>query len=206
MIWSEAQNTRFYAWIKIILPMLALTLLSGLFLISKKFDHNQDSTAITTEIETRAKEQGAKNSILAGMTNRGNLITIKADSAVPNENNPNLINAEGITVEIKLTSDIDITLTAANAQVDMENLTAELSGKPHMVTSSGYQTTTEEITINVKPLSAETKGEIHGEGPIGHITAGKMTLKEDEESDGAKLLFIDGVKLVYHKQNPQEQE
>ncbi|MCY4207202.1 MAG: hypothetical protein OXD29_04525 [Roseovarius sp.] len=206
MIWSEARNTWFYAWMKIILPLLALTLLSGLFTISKKFDHTQDSTAITHEVKTRSQEQGVKNSVLSGMTNSGNLITVKADSAVPDENNPNLINAKGITAEIKLTSEIDVILTAANAQVDMENLAARLSGKPHMVTSNGYQATTEEITIKINPLHAETKGEISGEGPIGLIAAGKMTLTEDEEGGGAKLLFIDGVNLVYHKRKLQEQE
>ena len=54
-------HTRFVGWMKIILPVIALGLLSTLFLLSRTVDPTQDIPVTEVDLEQRAQDQGASN-------------------------------------------------------------------------------------------------------------------------------------------------
>ncbi|MEQ9674161.1 MAG: hypothetical protein RLO10_06830, partial [Roseovarius indicus] len=81
---------------------------------------------------------------------------------------------------------------------------ASLSGNVHIDTSTGYVLTTELLTANFDELYAESPGPVEGTAPAGDLTAGRMVLRNNAETDQAHLLFTNGVKLIYQPQISEE--
>ncbi|MGK7753186.1 MULTISPECIES: LPS export ABC transporter periplasmic protein LptC [unclassified Roseovarius] len=198
--------SRLVAWMKIILPLTALGLLSTLFLISRHIDPTKSIPIAEIDLEQRAQEQGATNAAFAGVTRGGDEIMVTAETARPNPQDPRLINAEDVTAEMRLASGSVVTVTSDRADMHQSDLNASLIGDVHVDTTTGYKVRTERLDARLDVLYAETPGQISGTGPPGDLSAGRMVLTGDEETGAAHLLFTDGVKLIYTPQPAEDIE
>lgn len=196
--------SRFVAWMKIILPLTALGLLSTLFLISRHIDPTKSIPIAQIDLEQRAQEQGATNAAFAGVTRGGDEMKIAADTARPAPDNPRLINAENVSATMNLVSGTVITVRSDRGNMHQSDLDASLMGNVQVKTTTGYEITTEQLDAKLDVLHAETPGTVSGFGPPGDLTAGRMVLTGDEETGQAHLVFTDGVKLVYTPQPPED--
>ncbi|MDD9725339.1 LPS export ABC transporter periplasmic protein LptC [Roseovarius sp. SK2] len=198
--------SRLVAWMKIILPLTALGILSTLFLISRHIDPTKSIPIAEIDLEQRAQEQGATNAAFAGVTRGGDEVKIAADTARPAPDDPRLINAEDVTAEMHLVSGSVVTVTSDRGDVHQSDLNASLIGNVNVDTSTGYKMTTERLDARLDVLYAETPGQVSGKGPPGDLTAGRMVLTGDEETGEAHLVFTDGVKLIYTPQPAEDIE
>lgn len=196
--------SRFVAWMKIILPLIALGLLSTLFLISRSIDPTQAIPISEIDLAQRAEDEGATNAAFAGMTAGGDQIAFAAVTARPDPDDPRLIEAETITARIMLKSGARIDIVSDRADLHQNDYTATLDGAVRLQTTTGYDIRTDRLEAKLDTLFAQTPGPISGTGPPGDLTAGRMVLQGDEESGDAHLLFTDGVKLVYTRQTVEE--
>lgn len=196
--------SRLVAWMKIILPLTALGLLSTLFLISRHIDPTKSIPIAEIDLEQRAQDQGATNAAFAGVTGGGDEVMITAETARPSPDNPRLINAEDITATMQLVSGTVVTVTSDRGNMDQSDLDASLIGNVNIDTTTGYKVTTERLDARLDVLHAETPGPVSGVGPPGDLTAGRMVLTGDEETGQAHLVFTDGVKLVYTPQPSED--
>ncbi|KRS11281.1 hypothetical protein XM53_16995 [Roseovarius atlanticus] len=196
--------SRLVAWMKIILPLTALGLLSTLFLISRHIDPTKSIPIAEIDLEQRAQDQGATNAAFAGVTGGGDEVMITAETARPSPENPRLINAEDITATMQLVSGTVVTVTSDRGNMDQSDLDASLIGNVKIDTTTGYKVTTERLDARLDVLHAETPGPVSGVGPPGDLTAGRMVLTGDEETGQAHLVFTDGVKLVYTPQPSED--
>lgn len=196
--------SRLVAWMKIILPLTALGLLSTLFLISRHIDPTKSIPIAEIDLEQRAQDQGATNAAFAGVTGGGDEVMITAETARPSPDNPRLINAEDITATMQLVSGTVVTVTSDRGNMDQSDLDASLIGNVKIDTTTGYKVTTERLDARLDVLHAETPGPVSGVGPPGDLTAGRMVLTGDEETGQAHLVFTDGVKLVYTPQPSED--
>lgn len=202
-----ARGDNFYsglvAWMKIILPLVALGLLSILFLISRKVDPTRQPI-VEINLEQRAREQGATRPSFAGVTQGGDEVTILAARARPDLEDPRHIFAEDISAELRLSRGTMIEITAQNAEMNQGDLTASLDGDVIFRADNGYEVRTERLNTRLDVLYADTPGPVQGFGPPGEITAGRMLLTSDKESGEAEILFTAGVKLIYTPGNTKE--
>ncbi len=196
--------SRLVAWMKIVLPLAALGLLSTLFLISRSIDPTKAVPVGEIDLAQRAQDQGATNATFAGMTSGGDQIAFVAVTARPNRSDPRLIEAEDVTAEIMLQSGARIDVVSNQADLHQNDYTATLTGDVHIVTTTGYDLRTARLEAKLDALYAETPGAVKGTGPPGILTAGRMVLQGNEETGDAHLLFTDGVKLVYTRQIVEE--
>lgn len=196
--------SRLVAWMKIILPLTALGLLSTLFLISRHIDPTKSIPIAEIDLEQRAQDQGATNAAFAGVTGGGDEVMITAETARPSPDNPRLINAEDVTATMQLVSGTVVTVTSDRGNMDQSDLDASLIGNVNIDTTTGYKVTTERLDTRLDVLHAETPGPVSGVGPPGDLTAGRMVLTGDEETGQAHLVFTDGVKLVYTPQPSED--
>ncbi len=196
--------SRLVAWMKIILPLTALGILSTLFLISRHIDPTKSIPIAEIDLEQRAQEQGATNAAFAGVTRGGDEVKIAADTARPNPDDPRLINAEDVTAEMHLVSGSVVTVTSDRGDMHQSDLNASLIGNVNVDTTTGYKMTTERLDARLDVLYAETPGPVSGKGPPGDLTAGRMVLTGDEETGEAHLVFTDGVKLIYTPQPAED--
>lgn len=191
----------FYSWLvasmKIILPLVALGLLSTLFLISRTVDPTRSAPVARIDLEQRAHDLGATNPSFAGVTDRGDEVTFRAGRAKPDPNDPERLLADTVSAEMRLASGTVVGITADRADMHQREYTAILDGSVSVQSSMGYRLHTETLRARTDRLHARTDGPVTGTGPPGTLTAGRMLLTFDDEAGAAQLIFTDGVKLVY---------
>src|SRR6056297_1068884 len=128
MLDADNFHSRLVAWMKIILPLLALGLLSTLFLISRTVDPTKNIPITSIDLEQRADDLGATNPSFAGVTNRGDQISIRADQAKPDASDPEHLMARTVAAQLRLTSGTVIDITSNRAEMNQGTLTANLEG------------------------------------------------------------------------------
>ena len=197
-------QSKVVAWMKIILPLAALGLLSTLFLLSRSIDPSRSIPVSQIDIEKRAQEQGASNPTFSGVTDTGDQITLSARKAVPNNDDMGKVLAEQINATLTLQSGAEIDITSQSAKVDSTAFTVQLSGDVRLVSSNGYDIQTDVLNARFDVLYSDTPGPVSGSGPPGDLQAGRMVLRNDEGTDAAHLLFTDGVKLIYHPKKSED--
>lgn len=196
--------SRLVAWMKIILPLAALGLLSTLFLISRSVDPTQNPQDSQIDLEQRAHDQGANNPSIAGVTSGGDEVKFVAIRARPDQDDPERLIADEVVTELRLLHGTVIDITSDHADMHQSKYTASLDGNVRMRTTTGYDIRTDRVNSRFDILYADTPGPVEGTGPPGEITAGRMVLTSDEATGMAELLFTDGVKLVYKPDNTKE--
>lgn len=190
-------HSQFVAWMKIILPVAALLLLSTLFLISRKYVPGTAIPIAQIDLRQRAQDQGATNPSFAGVTDTGAEITLQARHARPDPEDMEHLLAEDVSMQMRLTSGVIIDITADNADMHQTRLTANLDGNVHVITNTGYQFKTAAVLSRFDRLYAETQGEVTGTSPGGDFRAGRMFMQRDEATGEIQFLFTDGVRLLY---------
>lgn len=189
--------SRLVAWMKIILPLAALGLLSTLFLISQSVDPTKAIPVVELDLEQRAQDQGATNAAFSGVTRGGDEIMLDAVSARPSQEDAQIIDATEVSAELLLVSGAVIDVSSETAKINQARNTATMAGNVRVATTTGYYITTNQLNADFNVLYAESPGPIAGEGPPGTLTAGRMTLNSNEETGTAHLVFTKGVKLIY---------
>jgi len=197
-------HSRLVAWLKIVLPLAALGLLSTLFLLSRSIDTNNAIPISDVNIQERAQGQGASSPAFAGMTDGGDQVIVNAETAWTDVTNPNRILAEGVDAQLELLSGDVIDITSNSAEVLQQDYIATLIGDVVIITSSGYRMTTDKLKSRFDILYAESLAPVSGTGPPGKLDAARMLLTSDPETGDAHLLFTGGVKLLYQPQNTEE--
>ncbi|KPP86492.1 MAG: lipopolysaccharide export system protein LptC [Rhodobacteraceae bacterium HLUCCO07] len=196
--------SRFVAWLKILLPIAALAILSTLFLLSRNIDPATTIPFTTIDLRERAREERVTAPELAGATENGDLILFRSASARPDPENPSRGLAEMLSARITLASGSEITFSALEGIVDQGNDRAELTGDVVVTSSTGYEITTDQLISGMRSIRAESPGAVVGTGPPGDFKAGRMLLTTDENGENARLLFTDGIELIYDPQDIEE--
>lgn len=189
--------SRVVAWVRIILPLAALGLLSTLFLLSRSVDPGKPVPIGQLDLEQRAQDLGAVNPRFAGVTDKGEEITFAARIARPDRNDATRLIAEQVTAQLRLSGGTVIDITSTEAEMNETDRTVRLTGLVRLDTSTGYVVQTAQLDTSLDEIRASTPGAVRATGPLGTLNAGRMVLHNNSESDAPELLFTKGVKLVY---------
>ncbi|MGR3806154.1 hypothetical protein [Marinibacterium profundimaris] len=195
--------SRRVAFLKVVLPLAALAILSTLFLLSQSADPNATIPFSDAEIAERIRDQQITEPRFAGSTERGDEVSLSADKAVPGtDDEPGA--AQNLRGEIRLASGGVITLEAASGWVNLRRDLAEFRGTVTITTDTGYQLVTDRLETAIKRIDATAPGPVAGNGPLGELDAGAMRIMSPDNDPGAThLVFLNGVKLVYDPQSTE---
>lgn len=194
---TDNTHSRVVAGMKILLPLVALGLLSTVFLISNTVDPSKSVPTAQIDLEKRARELGATNPSFAGVTRQGDEIRFKADIVRPDPATPERLTADRVAAQFRLDAGTEVDVTAHAAEFDQRALTAQLHGDVRMITSTGYVIDTARLISRLDALHVLSPGQVTATGPLGDLTAGRMLLHRAAPDGAAELLFSAGVKLVY---------
>ncbi|WP_324752630.1 LPS export ABC transporter periplasmic protein LptC [Roseovarius sp. Pro17] len=190
-------HTRLVNWAKIILPLVALGLLSTLFLLSKKVDLSTAIPFSDVDLAQRAHDQGATNPSFAGVASGGEEVSFRAATVRPDPDDRERLLAEIVSATLLLNGGAVIDIAAERGAASQSRMMARLEGDVQITTTTGYDIRTDAIDARFDTLFAETPGPVTGFGPPGTLNAGRMILTSDPKTGNAHLQFTDGVKLVY---------
>ncbi|WP_071674282.1 LPS export ABC transporter periplasmic protein LptC [Nioella nitratireducens] len=196
-----ATNTysRVVAWVKVILPLLALALLSTLFLLSRTPDPNRAIPFAEVDVEELAREQRLGNPRIAGTLADGREVIFTADRAAPVVGNSDLIEAQQIEARLDLSPDSLLMVVAGNALFDLPGERADLGDDVHLTTSDGMHLRTDRLQFDLGASQVSSPGDVHVTGPGLDLTAGTM---QASTVDGDNVvLFNNGVRVLYDPQN-----
>lgn len=194
---SDNLYSWFVNWAKIILPLVALGLLSTVFLLSKKVDVSDQVRVTDVDLTQRAHDQGATNPSFAGVMTGGEEVSFRATTVRPDPSDRERLLAETAAASLLLNGGGVVDITAKKGEANQSQMTARLEGDVRVVTTTGYDIRTDIIDARIDTLFAETAGPVSGTGPPGTLNAGRMTLTSDPETGNAHLRFTDGVKVIY---------
>ena len=187
-------HSRLVAWLKILLPLAALAMLSTLFLVPHRIDPGATLPYADVDVEGLARDQRIGAPAYSGMTEDGSAVSLRAASARPQGDGG--IVAVQPRARIDLPSGRSIAVSADAGAVDRSQGLLSLRGGAVVTTSDGYRLETAGADARLDVTALETQGRVSGTAPMGYLTAGHMALTRDVS--GAYLLRFDGgVKLVY---------
>ena len=197
MAWQPADNlhSRLVNILKVLLPLVALGILSSLFLLSGRIDPEDAIPYAEVDVEARLREPRMTDAGFAGVTADGSSLTLSAAEARPG--------ADGGSASIVLgtleTPDGGKTeLAAAAVQVDATAQMIELSQGVEMRSSSGYVISAPGMGVSTDRTFAESRGEVSAIGPMGQLTADHMELSAQDGVANSYLLVFNGkVRLLY---------
>ncbi|MEO1555342.1 MAG: hypothetical protein AAFS01_02845 [Pseudomonadota bacterium] len=194
--------SRLVAWLKVLLPLMALLLLSTLFLLSRNVDPVATLPFANTEIDARLDEQQITGPFFSGTTNSGDRVSLSAETMATRSG----LNNEAIdfSAQIDLVSGTRVVLMSDQGQFNMAANSSTLSGNVVITTSSGFKLSSEVLVADFDALMLQSPGAVQGFGPFGTLDAGQMRLQRKEDGNNAHLVFTNGVKLIYTPQKREE--
>lgn len=187
--------SRLVAWLKVLLPLTALGLLSTLFLLSRNFDPIAAIPFAEAEIKERLRGEQITGPFFSGITDAGDQVTFSARAVRLGKGQGS--RTDDLSVQIDLASGTRVTLSSDMGKFDMASAQLTLHGNVIIATSTGYELKSETLTTNFNILSVESPDAVMGNSPIGTLHAGKMLLERRRGDENAHLNFTNGVKLLY---------
>lgn len=191
------RHTRIVFWLRILLPLAALAILSTLFLVSRRVSDPTNLPFAEVEIEDRARRQQVTRPSLSGASNNGDLITVSAATIRQGDATAQVIVADTVTARIDFHTGGHIDLSARTADFDRRDSRLTLRDAVRITTSSGQDLRAEVIEIEIPTLFIRAPQGLSGTGGRGDWTAGRMSVDRDVTTDDVQLVFTDGVKLIY---------
>lgn len=197
--------TRLVGWLKIILPLAALGLLSTVFLFSQSKEATLEIPYSDIEVDENGLVERIIEPNFAGATANGNLISFVAESAKPIGEGMDRIAAQVFRGKLELKDGDHVTFESDTATVDQVAGVARLQGNAVVVASQGYTANSYALTAFLEESRLESDDLITGDTPFGTYRAGKMVLTTDQDGNHMHMVFTDGVKLIYQPE-PKEGE
>ena len=183
------------AWLKVALPLIALALLSTLFLFSRTPDPEAALPFADVDVEQLVREQRLSRPRFAGTLDDGREVTVVADTAAAAVDDPNTITMTAIESRVALSGEHALLLVADHGDLDLGGQVVALDGAVNARTTNGYEMATDRLTVAMDAMHLTAPGEIVLTGPGLRIEAGAMDLTGAEGA--AFLSFTGGVRLLY---------
>lgn len=201
MVCRGDSYTRLVGWLKLLLPLAALVMLSTLFLLPRKSPPVNTLPVVEGEAPPGAREQIVAP-VYIGTTAKGEQLRFTADSVEPKSDGLQQVLAHGLDARLDLAGGSRISLRAATGDIDDADKTADLQGAVRIESSTGYVIDTDRMVTAMDRIAAQTLAPVSGTGPAGNFTAGKLTIASDDATGDVQLLFTGGIKLIYDPQDP----
>ena len=184
-------------WLKVLLPLAALGLLSTLFLVSEKVDLEGAIPFADVELEQRLRDRQITAPYFSGKTDQGHDITVTSETAHPDAEDSSRIIAQNVGALLTMQSGNEITVTAREGEMDGRFQELLLDGDVEILTSTGYTIQTDAMTFGLEEARADSASKITAESALGKLEAGRMAMRPSGENNEIYLFFTKGVRLVY---------
>lgn len=198
------RHTRTVAWLKVALPLVAIGLLSTLFLLSRSVDPTVAVPFADNEVRERLLNRQVTGPYFSGTTSNGDQIDFIAKTVTTPDGLTGANIAEDVFVKIDMASGSQITVKSDQGLFDLAGDQSELVGNVVVNASTGYVIYSEKVVSRVSQLDLSSPDTVHANGPGGTLTAGAMRIFVSEPDAPAQLLFTSGVKLVYEPKQAKD--
>lgn len=201
---AQADNihSRIVSWLKIVLPLIALAIMSSIFLVSRTIDPTAAIPFSDAEVAERAADPRLTTPTFSGMTSDGATVTIDAADIRPDSASLDRGKATDIVARMETPDGATTDLVASEGRIDTTARTFEMTGDVQITTSLGYRMTAPLLTGSLGETALDASGPVQVDAPMGRITADAMQLRPDPALPNQYLLVFNGnVRLIYNPVN-----
>ena len=185
------------AWLKVMLPLLALGILSTLFLISRAVDPPAVIPFADNEVQERLSNQQVTGPYYSGTSSNGDLVTFIADSVKSPSGQVDTKKATDVHLAVQTPTGPRYAVTAELADVNLAKDLTVLTGRVAVTTSEGFRLYSQLLNVKMSQVDITSPESVSGFTPVGELEAGTMRLFTPDGQSEHLLLFTNGVKLVY---------
>ena len=189
-------RTRTVFWLKVLLPLVALGLLSTLFLLARTADPDLAVRYAEVDVEELSKEEQVAGPAYSGVTRDGASITLVAESVRPDASDPARFDARTVSGLMTFVSGVQAELTAPAAEFDPGANTLRFEGGVGIVSSEDHTFETETLTTALGATEIVAETDIRATRPGVVLDAASMRITQDE-AGGYIAVFNGGVRLLY---------
>jgi len=196
---SHSSYSRMVAWLKILLPLIALGVLGTVFLFNSESTFEVGFTFSRADIDTLEKVSFIKNPQINGITKKGEPFHLTADEIRPQGDDNNVVVVTNLKAEFLFQSGEWAKITSDSALMDVAAQTVWFENGGQLATSDGNIAVVD--TLHLLMASGELQGSgIVAHGPLGRISADNFRI-ESREGENRVLWFENNVKMRYDTQN-----
>lgn len=192
--------SRMIAWLKVTLPLVALGILSMLFLISRAVDPPVTVPFADDEVQERLSSQQVTGPYYSSVSANGDQIELVAQT-VKTGSEIGTHKASDVEVTVDFARGFEAVVVANEADINMAEDLSDLMGDVEIVTSQGYVLTSDRMLVRISAAELTSPGPVIGTLPFGTINAGAMQFYAPEDNQNGQLFFTSGVKLIYDNKN-----
>lgn len=190
--------SRAVAVLKILLPLVALGLMSTLFLFSRQPQQGEPLPFPDLAVLDLAREQRLGAPIYSGVTAEGTSVTVAAESLRPDPQVENVILGKDFVARLVTPEGMSYDISAQGGEIDREVGQTVLRDDVRIASSSGYLMTMGAVLLASDLSLMRSLTPVEVAGPLGRISAGRMEITRDPETGSqTRLVFTDGVRLLY---------
>ena len=194
---SDNLHSRLVSVLKLVLPLLALALLSTLFLVSRKIDPEAAIPYATVDVADRLRDPKMTDAGFASVAADGSTIALTAAQARPNSTGGTMREVFGT---LTTPAGAATQLTAAEALLNSAQNLLVLSGGTKLQSWAGYLVLSPGLDVATDLTRVESTGPITATGPIGDLSAETMVLSQPVAGASYLLVFKGKVRLIYRPQ------
>lgn len=187
-------HSRIVVILKITLPLVALAILSSLFLFSAPIDPEDAIPYADVEIADRLAQPRMTGAGFSTVTSDGATLTLTAEAATPQVGGALVSGLKGL---METPDGARTEITAAKGALDRVKGLLRLTDGVGLQTSQGYSIHSEEVSIAIDRSLVESPGTVQATAPMGELTSGGMRMSVQADGKTYLLVFNKGVRLVY---------
>ncbi|WP_170386792.1 LPS export ABC transporter periplasmic protein LptC [Ruegeria atlantica] len=195
-------HSRRVQFLKVLLPLVAILMLSTVFLLSRTIETNVSVPFSQKDIDERLSDQVVTHPKYRGTTRKGEEVQIEAIRATQGSEGsvPTAAEFQG---RLGLLSGGVITLDSNSGMIRPDQNTATFVGDVIITSTDGTEITTDLLNTSLDEIRGDAPGQINGAGIIGNFTAGGMSFGANKKDGPVHIIFTDGVKLIYEPQKAE---
>lgn len=185
-------RTRIVRWLRVLLPLLALAMLSTLFLFSRGGDGESRIPYADVDAEAMARDPRLVAPEYAGVTDDGARLTLRASEAAPDGEGGS---ARDLRLDWQRPDGLRADLVAP--QAGLADGAIRLEGGVRMTTSSGWTLEADSAEAATDRSRIAARDGVRAQGPFGSLTAMRMELVPDSGGEASILNLSGDVRLIY---------
>ena len=190
--------SRVVAILKVSLPLVALGLLSALFLIQSDERRGGDLVFTKGDIAALGTGQRISDAIFSGTTRDEDRFRFTARQVVPDAAPPTRAAITTLAGTIDFTGGLSVAVQADGGDLDIPAQRLGLSGDVRIETSDGYRMAADTVALDLRDGTLVAGDTVETEGPMGRIDSRTLSIVPSEgDGQARRFSFGDGVRLVY---------
>jgi lipopolysaccharide export system protein LptC len=191
--------SRIVAILKVGLPLVALGMLSALFLIQPEERIGGGGLEFSPgDLAALGSGLRVSNPTFSGTTIGGDRFRFTAELVVPDAAPPTRASITALSGRLDFADGGAVALAAAAGELEIPAHLLALSGAVRIETSDGYRISAERVALDLGTGVLETGATTKTEGPLGRIDSGSLRIAPAEGvEDAHRFSFGEGVRVIY---------